>query len=279
MGSVKEKLKCLEVWMDERTAENVCIAFSGGVDSSLILKAACAGAEKNGTIVYAVTFDTMLHPSCDRETAKRVAGELGARHEIIQIDEMEIPGMRDNPPERCYLCKRHMFSSLLEYAAKKGIKCVMDGTNEDDLHVYRPGIRALRELGIQSPLAACHIGKKETREMAALLGISVASRPSAPCMATRLPYGARIDYEVLHRIEEGESFLRTLFSGNIRLRLHGQTARIELDPDQMRDALEQREFLCRRLREMGFPYIALDLDGFRSGSMDEIFSTPQRHTS
>ncbi len=271
------KLKLLEEWMDSRMTGDVCVAFSGGVDSSLILKMACLCAGKRGVSVHAVTFDTMLHPACDLQTAKKVAHELGARHEIIEIDELKIPGLKNNPPDRCYLCKKHLFSVLLEYAGEKGIKHVLDGTNEDDLHVYRPGLRALRELGIESPLAACHISKKETREMADFLGISVASRPSAPCMATRIPYGQELNHTVLKQIEEGEDFLRTVFSGNVRLRLHGQTARIELDSSQMGRALEQRKPLCSRLRKLGFSYITLDLEGFRSGSMDEIL--PERQSS
>ena len=193
---------------------------------------------------------------------------MGAEHIVIQVDELQMEGMKDNPPERCYLCKKHLFTTLLDFAREKNITFILDGTNEDDMHVYRPGIRALKELGIISPLALCHITKKEVKELAAELSISVASRPSTPCMATRLPYGEKLDYEILRKIEAGEEYLRTVFRGNVRLRLHRDTVRLELDPDQMTAAVEKRDEVCKKLKELGFCYITLDLEGFRSGSMD-----------
>ena len=138
----------------------------------------------------------MLHPACDLEIAERVAKELGAIHKIIQVNEMELEAIRTNPVNRCYICKHHLFATLLDFAKEEGIPCVMDGTNESDLHVYRPGIQALRELGVVSPLAQCGLEKKDVKAFAADLGISVASRPSMPCMATRLPYGTSFDMEV-----------------------------------------------------------------------------------
>ncbi len=268
MSESKRNTDRLKQMMDEYAKVPVCLAFSGGVDSSLLLKLACESGKKYGNPVYAVTFNTMLHPACDLDTAKRVADEMGAEHIVIQVDELQMEGMGDNPPERCYLCKKHLFTTLLYFAREKNITCILDGTNEDDMHVYRPGIRALKELGIISPLALCHITKKEVKELAAELSISVASRPSTPCMATRLPYGAKLDYEVLRKIEAGEEYLRTVFRGNVRLRLHRDTVRLELDPDQMTAAVEKRDEVCKRLKELGFCYITLDLEGFRSGSMD-----------
>lgn len=266
---MKEKKEQLLRLMDEYTREPVCLAFSGGVDSSLLLRLLVDAARKHGTRVTAVTFHTMLHPSCDLENAKAVARELGAVHEVIKINELELPRLRENPPERCYLCKKQLFWTLKEYAGARGITCLVEGTNEDDLHVYRPGLRALRELEIKSPLAECHITKAEVRQMAAEAGISAASRPSTPCMATRLPYGARLDYDVLRRIEAGETYLKTLFHGNVRLRLHGEIARIELDPAELCLAVMQREEISRELKKLGILYITIDLEGFRSGSMDE----------
>lgn len=268
MEEIEEKKEKLQKLIMEYAKGPVCLAFSGGVDSSLLLKLACDAGRANGTEVYAVTFDTMLHPACDLENAKKVADELGARHEVIHVNELELTELRNNPPDRCYLCKRHLFRHLTHFAEEKGITCLLDGTNEDDLHVYRPGLRALKELGIKSPLALCHITKGEVKVMAAELGISAASRPSAPCMATRLPYGARIEYEILHRIEAGEAYLRTRLDGNIRLRLHGDLARIEVDEGQMAKVLLLREEICSELKKIGFKYITIDLEGFRSGSMD-----------
>lgn len=268
MTDYEQNTDMLKQMMDEFGKGPVCLAFSGGVDSSLLLKIACDNGRKYGTSVYAVTFNTMLHPACDLETAKKVAGELGAEHVVIQVDELEMEGMRNNPPNRCYLCKKHLFTALLDFAREKGVTRILDGTNEDDMHVYRPGIKALEELGIISPLALCHMTKSQVKALASDYGISVASRPSTPCMATRLPYGAKLDYEILRKIEKGEAYLRTVFEGNVRLRLHGDTVRLELDPSQMIAALEKREEVCTALKELGFSYITLDLEGFRSGSMD-----------
>ena len=261
--------KQLEARMEQLAREDICLAFSGGVDSSLLLKAAADAAAHTGSRVYAVTFDSRLHPSCDLEIARRVAGELGGIHEVITVDELEQEAIKNNPVNRCYLCKRHLFLKLTELAEARGIRHILDGTNEDDMHVYRPGIRALKELGILSPLAELHITKAQVKAMASEYGISVASRPSTPCMATRLPYGALLDYEVLERIGEGESYVRTIIPGNVRLRLHGDIVRLELDTEAFGVFMERREEIVSRLKEMGFVYITLDAEGFRSGSMDK----------
>ena len=250
--------------------QDLCLAFSGGVDSSLLLKTAAEAAAKTGKNVYAVTFNTRLHPACDLENAKKVAGELGGIHKIIDIDELEQEAIRQNPVNRCYLCKKHLFETLKGFAASQGDFCVMDGTNEDDLHVYRPGIQALRELGIISPLALLHITKEEVKAIAASYGISAASRPSTPCMATRLPYNTPIDYELLKRMEEGEAYLRSLAGtrANVRLRLHGTIARIEVDKELFSLFLSRSGEITAAMKALGFTYITLDLEGFRSGSMD-----------
>ena len=262
------KTEQLEAIMDELTDQDMALAFSGGVDSSLLLKMAADRAAKKGTKVWAVTFNSRLHPSCDLENARKVAGELGGIHVILEIDELKMEEIRSNPVNRCYLCKRNLFRTLMAFAKEKGVEVLAEGTNEDDLHVYRPGIQAVRELGIRSPLAEAGLTKEEVRRLAAACGISAASRPSTPCMATRLPYGARMDYEILKKIEAGEEILRRMIGGNVRLRLHGQVVRIETDPERFSLALEKREEVVRQLKELGFVYITLDLEGFRSGSMD-----------
>ena len=262
------KTEQLEAIMDELTDQDMALAFSGGVDSSLLLKMAADRAAKKGTKVWAVTFNSRLHPSCDLENARKVAGELGGIHVILEIDELEMEEIRSNPVNRCYLCKRNLFRTLMAFAKEKGVEVLAEGTNEDDLHVYRPRIQAVRELGIRSPLAEAGLTKEEVRRLAAACGISAASRPSTPCMAIRLPYGARLDYEILKKIEAGEEILRRMIGGNVRLRLHGQVVRIETDPERFSLALEKREEVVRQLKELGFVYITLDLEGFRSGSMD-----------
>ena len=268
MGKTEEKKARLLALMEEYGRQDVCLAFSGGVDSSLLLKLAADSAAAHGTTVYAVTFDSRLHPACDLENAKKVAAELGGVHVVVTVDELEMEEIRSNPPDRCYLCEKQLFGKLLEFAAEKQISLTMEGTNEDDLHVYRPGIRAVRELGVKSPLAEAGLTKAEVKALAAEYGISAASRPSTPCMATRLPYGAELSYEVLKQIEEGEAVLRELIGGNVRLRLHGDVARIETDGENLEKAVALRGQLISRLKALGFVYITLDLEGFRSGSMD-----------
>lgn len=258
----------LQARMRELVSEDICLAFSGGVDSSLLLKVAADAAAETGKKVYAVTFDSRLHPSCDLRIARQVAGELGGIHQVMEVDELEQEEIRMNPVNRCYLCKRHLFMTLKKLAGEKGVRRILDGTNEDDMHVYRPGIRALKELGIISPLAELHITKEAVKGMASEYGISVASRPSTPCMATRLPYNTRIDYDVLDRIAQGEAYLRDALPGNVRLRLHGGIARLEVDNEAFARLLDRRADVVRQLKGLGFTYVALDLEGFRSGSMD-----------
>ena len=266
----KDKRQQLLAYMNQCAGTDVALAFSGGVDSSLLLKMACDCAGEQGTKVYAVTFQTRLHPPCDLEAAKKIAEELKAEHVILQVDELEMEEICYNPENRCYLCKKNLFGHLKKFADEKGIPCLMDGTNEDDLHVYRPGLRALAEFGVESPLARCGVTKEEVRALAAEYGISAAGRPSTPCMATRLPYGSLLSYELLDRIASGEEWMRGLLGErtNIRLRVHGEIARIETDESGMELLLRERKNVVRKLQELGFPYITLDLEGFRSGSMD-----------
>ena len=269
MSLAEAKRKKLMEIMDRLCRKDVCLAFSGGVDSSLLLKLAVDMGKIHGSRVYAVTFDSRLHPACDLENARKVAGELGGIHCVITADELELEEIRQNPRNRCYLCKKQLFQHLLLVAENQGAAVVLEGTNEDDLHVYRPGIQAVRELGVKSPLAEAGLTKAEVKELAAEYGISAASRPSTPCMATRLPYGAELDYEVLKKIEQGEEILKKYLDGNIRLRLHGDIVRIEADPVQMKQVLDKKNEIVRELKQLGFFYLTLDLEGFRSGSMDQ----------
>lgn len=252
----------------ELIRSGACIAFSGGVDSSLILKIAADAGREFGLDVHAVTFETKLHPVSDVEVSRTVAKEMGAVHTIIKVDEFENKDLLKNPVNRCYICKKMLFTNLLDYAKENGLKYVIDGTNADDHMVYRPGIKALSELGVISPLARLGITKAEVREFAGSLGISVASRPSAPCMATRLPYGTEINFGLLKSIEEGEEFIKSLGFSIVRLRIHGETARIEVLSDDFMKLLEYRIEVISKLKELGFTYITLDIEGFRSGSMD-----------
>ena len=250
------------------TRQDTVVAFSGGVDSTLVLKMACGAAQKNGKKVYAATIHTRLHPLKEIEETKDICREIGAQHIILKVDELKEAGIMDNPVNRCYLCKKQIFLKIKEKASELGAGTILEGTNEDDLHVYRPGIKALRELGIVSPLAEAGLCKKEVRTLAAEYGLKTSSKPSAPCLATRFPYGTALDYEKLARVEKGEDYLKALGFQNVRLRIHDDTARIEVDEDAFERLMEHRKEIIARLKELGYVYITLDLEGFRSGSMD-----------
>lgn len=266
MNSEKKErlLKLFETY----ARQDLCVAFSGGVDSSLVLILACEAAKKTGKRVYALTMDTVLHPKADLEIAKSVLAKTDAIHKVISLDELAVPQMRNNPVNRCYLCKKELYSRMLSFAQEKGITLLLEGSNEDDLHVYRPGLKAVQELGVKSPLAECHITKDEVRTLAQEYGIQVADRPSAPCMATRLPYGAEINLELLKRIDSAEEALRKMGLKNVRVRVHKDTLRLEVDKDSLVFAAAHGEEIVERLKKVGCTYITLDLEGFRSGSMD-----------
>ena len=253
--------------MEQYAKEDVVVAFSGGVDSSLLLKLACEAAKN--TTVYAVTIQSELQPQNDLEIAKTVAMEMGAKHVVLTIHELQEAGIQTNPKDRCYLCKKYLFGQIRQFAAQKGITQILEGTNEEDLHKYRPGIRAIRELGIFSPLAAVGMTKEEVRTLANEYGISVANRPSAPCLATRFPYGTMLSLEALTKVEQAEQYLRALGFRNIRVRVYGEIVRIEVGNDQLMEAVAKRENINSYFKTLGYHYITLDLEGLRSGSMDE----------
>ena len=198
MKTYEEKKRDLYEKMKEYTKEDICIAFSGGVDSSLLLMLAkeCMKQQKKAGNIHAVTFHTVLHPPCDLEIAQKVAKEAGAVHKVVFVNELEQEEIRFNPKDRCYLCKKTLFQKLLEYAKSQGISVVMEGTNEDDLHVYRPGLRAIKELGVFSPLAEAGFTKEEVRKLAEELSVSVASRPSTPC----LPQGFLMEQKLKQKL-------------------------------------------------------------------------------
>lgn len=254
--------------MEQYAADDVMVAFSGGVDSALLLKLACEAAGKTGKKVYAVTVHTMLHPAEELEAAEKTAKEMGAIHHVLRIDELRDAQIAENPQNRCYLCKRHLFCEIRELAEKKGISVIIEGTNEDDLHVYRPGIRAVRELKIKSPLADANMTKDEVRALAREYGLNISSKPSMPCLATRFPYGTKLSYEKLKQVNQGEMFLRKLGYRNVRIRVYGDLIRVEIDNDEMQRFVNEKDNIISHLKGLGYSYITMDLEGFRSGSMD-----------
>lgn len=264
----EEKKQKLQKQMLVYAQGDMLVAFSGGVDSSLILKLAVQAAAKTGHKVYGIMVHTMLHPMGEVEDARTTAEQIGAEFRVLEIDELKGADILDNPVDRCYRCKKYLFRNLIEEGEKLGVSAMMEGTNEDDLHVYRPGLRAIRELGIHSPLAEAGMTKAEVRKLAGELGISVSNKPSMPCLATRFPYGTRISYEAMRKVDEGEVFVRSLGFYNVRLRIHNDVARIEVDVNEMPRLLEHCEQIVAKLKNLGYDYITVDLEGFRSGSMD-----------
>ena len=267
----QEKKNKLNKMLGDFCREDVCIAFSGGVDSSLLLYLLGKLSKERDTRVYAVTFDTELHPAGDLEIAREIAQSTETIHHVIHLDELENPEILENPPDRCYLCKKMLFERLLHFACEKNVEYILEGTNLDDRSIYRPGLRAVAELGIKSPLAECGFTKAEVRRYAGECGLSVSRRPSTPCLATRLPYHTHITREVLSKIEQGETYLRKQGFYNVRMRVHGDVIRLELDSRDLPKALEQSREITEKIKKLGFSYVTLDLEGFRSGSMDEIF--------
>ncbi len=257
--------------------DGICIAYSGGVDSTLLLKAAVDALKTSRPVldtpetsrpVLAVILETQLHPHSDTENACSLARLLGAQPTVIQIDEFQNPEILHNPVNRCYLCKYMLFSQLKEYASSMGYHAIFDGTNKDDEKEYRPGMKVLKELQINSPLLKLGITKSEVRAISSVLGLSTASVPSTPCLATRLPYGAYLDRNLLERIHNGETFLRHMGFYNVRLRYHEPILRLEIDCDSFKELFAKRMEVIQQMKALGFPYITLDLEGFRSGSMD-----------
>lgn len=259
----------LNDYLTELAVGGLCVAFSGGVDSALLLKAACMAAPGR---VRAVTLYTPFHSPLEPAEAAAFAGECGAAHSIVRMENMPDEVMR-NPPDRCYLCKRALFTRILAYAREHGLQSVLDGTNADDLSQYRPGLRALEELGVRSPLAELGFSKAEVRAAAKELGLAVAEKPSAPCLATRFPYGRAIDAALLPRLDRVEAAVRNAGPRVVRARVLDDAIRLEVPPADFAAVLDSREELLAVARREGFSALTLDLMGYRSGSS---FDDPYR---
>ena len=269
---MKDKLNELRRMLEVLSADGICEAFSGGVDSALLLTVLSELRDRKPFPLLAVVFATAFHTADEIASAVKQTEELGVPVELVEQDVLSDPVLRRNPKDRCYLCKRRLFSEMKRIAASRGIANLVDGTNADDTQVYRPGRNALDELGVLSPLALCGFTKDEIRAAARELLIPVADKPSTPCLATRFPYGTDMTDEALRNVERGEAILREFGMKVVRLRVHGDVARIETDSDGFELASSKRFEIAFALRqEAGFAYVSLDLEGFRSGSMDEPF--------
>jgi uncharacterized protein len=253
--------------------KSVIVAFSGGVDSTFVLKVA------HDTIrdrVLALTTTSATMPDEDRDTSIKMARQIGARHLVIDSNELEIPGYAANPINRCYLCKSNLFQVCEAKAQELGIAEIVDGLNLDDLHDYRPGMKAATERRVRHPLVEAELTKSEIRELSQSMGLETWDRPASPCLSSRFPYGTEITPEGLRKVSEGEKVLHGLGFQVARVRYHGDVARIELERDQIARVFEPeiREFVERELKRIGFRFVTIDLKGFRSGSLNEgIFAT------
>jgi len=251
--------------------ENALIAYSGGVDSTLLLKVA---ADVLGKKLTAVTAHSEVTPPHDYEEAVKFAESLGVNYIVIKTDELQDANFVSNPPDRCYHCKSMLFKRLSEIAREKKIKWLLDGSNFDDITDYRPGSRAAKEFGVISPLKEAGLTKDEIRALSKEMSLPTWDKAASPCLASRVPYGQVITPEKLSRIGQSEEYLRTFGIKELRVRDHGDVARIEFPVDKMFLFLDEttRDKIIDKLKSFGYKYVALDLQGFRSGSLNEVLS-------
>jgi uncharacterized protein len=266
-GSKHEKLETLqEILMN---METVLVAYSGGVDSTFLLKVA---KDVLGDQVMAVTEMSPVYPSEETEQAKVFAQQLGVRHELIETQDLSNPNFINNPKDRCYWCKKELFAELLKIAENNNLNYVLDGTNFDDGDDFRPGMKAAHELGIRSPLKEARLTKDEIRQFSKEFGLPTWNKPSFACLASRFPYGMKITKENLHKVDVAERFLKKSGITQVRVRHHDRIARIEVLQNDFPKLVEEplRSQIIAYFKELGYAYVAVDLEGYRTGSMNEV---------
>lgn len=270
MSDKKEKLeKLLESY------KRVAVAFSSGVDSTYLLKMAQKVLGEN---VIAVTASSCSFPKRELEEAKTFCRENGIRHIVVESEELDIDGFRQNPKNRCYLCKHELFEKILSIAKENGIETVVEASNTDDDGDYRPGLVAVKELGIESPLRHVGLSKKEIREYSKELGLPTWNKQSFACLSSRFVYGETISEEKLAMVDQAEQLLLDMGFHQLRVRIHDKLARIEVQPSEFEKIMqeENRTKIFHKLKQYGFTYVTLDLQGYRTGSMNETLSAEER---
>lgn len=247
----------------------VAVAFSGGTDSTLVLRVAHEVLGEDNVIALTAVSPSL--PTAERQEAEALARHIGVRHVLLPGEELANPNYLANTPNRCFFCKEATYGKFTAYAREHGYRAVVDGSNADDALDYRPGRRAAQQYGVRSPLQEAGLTKAEARLLARELGLPNWDKPSAACLASRIPYGTPITAEILRQIEQAEAILRHILGARpLRVRHHGTLARIEVEPTEFARILAQREEITRQFTALGYPYVTLDLRGFRSGSMNEV---------
>ncbi len=248
----------------------VVVAFSGGVDSTFLLKAALEflGPER----VLAITADSETYPEREKLEAIAIAQELGAPHQVIHTSELNIPGYAENPTNRCYFCKNELFSHLLPIAEEKGFDTVVFGAISDDLGEHRPGLTAAHDRGVRAPMIEAGIRKSEIRHLSREMGLRTWDKPSFACLSSRIPYGERITQEKLTMIDQAEAFIMQLGFRQVRVRQHEKLARIEVPAERIAELAAIADTVDHKLKEIGYAYVSVDLRGYRSGSLNEVLS-------
>lgn len=250
--------------------ESAIVAFSAGVDSTFV---AAAAADVLGDRALAVTGVSPSIPAAEVEEAKALAARIGIRHMLLDTSEMDRPGYVENSPQRCYHCKTELYSLLEEIAERDGFRYVLDGCNMDDLGDHRPGRVAAAEHRVRSPLIEAEMTKTEIRALSKERELPTWDKPAMACLSSRIPYGTPVTVEALDQLGAAEAFLRGLGMRQLRVRHHGDVARIEVEPENVALVVEHRDRIVRRLKNLGYKYVTLDLAGFRSGSMNDVLSS------